>query len=209
MPSANDRLAQGSPPESGGGDLFYPCETARIAIYDASGAAPRVEEVDPIETGEFISLLATRTFELARALGGRVPFSVISEVVENYIHASFRGPVVTILDSGNTIRFSDQGPGIADKARALEPGYTTASLSMKRYIRGVGSGLPLARECLSFAHGTLEVEDNLGAGTVVTVSVAPPRPEPRPEDSPDAQARDADDTTKGQMPSCVRSRRQP
>lgn len=153
-------------------ERFCPVECARIAVYDGAGSAPRVEEVAIADTGEYIALLASRTYELARAMGGRVPFSVINEVVENYIHADFRGPVVTILDSGNTIRFSDQGPGIKDKDRALEPGFTTASAAMKRYIRGVGSGLPLVRECLSLNEGTVEVEDNLGSGAVVTVSVA-------------------------------------
>ena len=173
--------AQDTPPCDDTG-LLRPREAARIAIYDASGAAPRVEEVAPIETSEYIARLATRTYDLARALGGLVPYSVISEIVENYIHAGFRGPVVTILDSGNTIRFSDQGPGIKDKSRAMEPGYTTASAHMKPYIRGVGSGLPLARECLSFAHGSLDVQDNLGTGAVVTVSVA------RPPKTPEALA---------------------
>ena len=164
-----------------------PSESARIAIYDVAGSAPRVEEVTPVETGEYISALATRTYELARAIGGQMPFSVISEVVENYIHAGFRGPVVTILDSGNTIRFSDQGPGIRDKLRALEPGYTTASTDMKCYIRGVGSGLPLVRECLSLRGGTLEVQDNLGAGAVVTVSVSSSEKERSPSPVPPLQ----------------------
>ncbi len=153
-------------------ERFCPSECARIAVYDGAGSAPRVEEVAIADTGEYIALLASRTYELARAMGGRVPFSVINEVVENYIHADFRGPVVTILDSGNTIRFSDQGPGIKEKDKVLEPGFTTASAPMKRYIRGVGSGLPLVRECLSFSEGTVEVEDNLGCGAVVTVTVA-------------------------------------
>jgi hypothetical protein len=104
-------------------------------------------------------------------LGGRVPYSVINELVENYVHADFRGPVVSILDAGNTIRFSDQGPGIKDKEKAVEPGYTTASVDMKRYIRGVGSGLPLVRDSLSLNDGSLRIDDNLGSGTVVTVSV--------------------------------------
>ncbi|MDP2299490.1 MAG: ATP-binding protein, partial [Actinomycetota bacterium] len=37
--------------------------------------------------------------------------------------------------------------------------------------KGVGSGLPVARECLGFSGGTIEVEDNLGSGTVVTIQM--------------------------------------
>ena len=44
---------------------------------------------------------------------------------------------------------------------------------MKRYIRGVGSGLPLVKEYLSFSHGRISIEDNMHSGAVVTVSVAP------------------------------------
>ena len=42
---------------------------------------------------------------------------------------------------------------------------------MKRYIRGVGSGLPIVREYLESSHGTITIEDNMGAGSVVTISV--------------------------------------
>ena len=45
---------------------------------------------------------------------------------------------------------------------------------MKRIIRGVGSGLPIVRETLTFAGGTIEIEDNLGRGTVVTLRAAAP-----------------------------------
>lgn len=175
-----------------------PCP-ARIAVYDALGAPPRVEEIAPVPVGDYISQLASRTYEIARAMGGSIPFSVVSEVVENYIHADFREPVVTILDSGDTIRFADQGPGIADKRRAVEPGYTTATREMKRYVRGVGSGLPLARECLSFSGGSLQIEDNLGCGAVVTVSnktgepvmreaQQPSSKRPQPDQHPPARA---------------------
>ena len=43
---------------------------------------------------------------------------------------------------------------------------------MKRYIRGVGSGLPIVREYLDYSHGTISIEDNLGTGAVVTISLS-------------------------------------
>jgi len=167
------RFHAGDSPSSPFGTAALPNDDpgpARIAVYDAAGAPPRVEEIAPQPVGEYISHLASRTYEIARAMGGSIPFSVVNEVVENFIHADFREPVVTILDSGDTIRFSDQGPGIANKRLAVEPGYTTATREMKRYVRGVGSGLPLAKECLSFSGGSLVIEDNLGCGAVVTVT---------------------------------------
>lgn len=146
---------------------------ARIAIYDSLATAPRVEEVDASDLGEAIEKVASRTYNLARERGGGVPYTIIREIAENLIHAGFTEVVVTILDDGNTVRFADQGPGITDKQRVFLPGFSTATAEMKRHIKGVGSGLPIVKECLSFASGTVEIDDNLGRGTVVTLRVAP------------------------------------
>jgi hypothetical protein len=161
-----------------------PPTEARIAIYDGLIAAPRVEDLLADDLAAAIEQLASRTFNLARERGGPIPYTIIREVSENLIHAGFREVVVTILDDGSTIRFSDQGPGIPDKEKVFIPGFTTANASMKRIIRGVGSGLPIVRETLAFTGGTIEIDDNLGTGTVVTLRAALPVEEPMIE--PDA-----------------------
>lgn len=145
----------------------------RIAVYDSLTAPPRVEEVLGENPRSMIEALSARTYQLSHDGGGVLPYVVIREIVENLIHANFDEVVVSILDGGNTIRFADQGPGITDKERAFQPGFSTASEDMKRVIKGVGSGLPVARECLSFAGGTVVIEDNLDRGTVVTLQAAP------------------------------------
>ena len=145
---------------------------ARVAVYDDLAAAPYVEDVGPAPARTFIEELAQRVFSLAAERGGSIPYTVVREVSENLMHAGFAEPVVSILDSGRTIRFSDQGPGIADKQRALLPGYSTATAEMKQVIRGVGSGLPLVRDFLALRGGSLTVEDNLRRGSVITVSCA-------------------------------------
>jgi hypothetical protein len=144
-------------------------------VYEAPGAAPRVEEIDPGPTGEYIERLTTAVHRLAREQGSDIPYTVLREVTENFIHAHFAEPVVSILERGMTVRFADQGPGIADKENAVLPGFTTAAGEMKRYIRGVGSGLPLVRDYLSISGGTLVIEDNLGCGSVVTICSHPPK----------------------------------
>lgn len=146
---------------------------ARIAVYDTLGAAPRVEDVEAQGLADAIEQLASRTYNIARERGGTIPYTIIREVSENLIHAGFSEVVVTILDDGNTVRFADQGPGIPDKEKAFLPGFSTATREMKRVIRGVGSGLPIVRETLGFAGGAVDVEDNLGSGTVVTLKAAP------------------------------------
>ena len=149
-----------------------PTAPALIAVYDTLAAPPRIEEVRSDTPRGLIEALATRTYRLSHEAGGEVPYVVIREVVENFMHAAFDEVVVSILDKGRTIRFSDQGPGIPDKQRAFEPGFSTADEFMKRVIKGVGSGLPVAREYLTFSGGTIEIDDNLGSGTVVTLRVS-------------------------------------
>jgi predicted transcriptional regulator len=151
-----------------------PAAGARIAVYDGLIAAPRVEELLADDLGAAIEQLASRTYNLARERGGSIPYTIIREVSENLIHAGFREVVVTILEDGALIRFADQGPGIPDKEKVFLPGFSTATADMKRVIRGVGSGLPIVRETLAFAGGTIEIDDNLGSGTVVTLKSAPP-----------------------------------
>lgn len=144
--------------------------TARIAVYDNLLSAPHVTEVEPAPTGEFIEKLSTSVYEQAKEAGGTIPYTVIREVAENFIHAQFKEATVSILDNGNTIRFSDQGPGIPYKDKAQLPGFTSATEAMKPYIRGVGSGLPIVKEYLDYSGGEITIEDNLGAGSVVTIS---------------------------------------
>jgi hypothetical protein len=166
----SDSVAAMRPPAPGGSPLYSHIRTrARVAVYEAPAAAPRVEDIEVAPVGDFIEALTTRVYELAREQGGSVPYTAIREVTENFIHADFAEPVVSILDGGMTIRFADQGPGISDKDRAVMPGFTTASGEMKHYIRGVGSGLPIVRDYLLVSGGSLIIEDNLGGGSVVTL----------------------------------------
>jgi hypothetical protein len=152
----------------------------RVAVYDSPSALPKVHELTGRDYQDFVNLMADKTYELSHSKGGRIPFTVIREVVENLIHAYFEEAIITILDDGNTIRVSDQGPGIKDKEAAFSPGFSTATREMKQFIRGVGSGLPVAREMIEVAGGKITVEDNLGQGAVVTLSLGPLPPEPEP-----------------------------
>lgn len=161
--------------------------TALIAVYDAPAAAPRTEEVRASSDTDLIENIASRSYALAKEAGGDIPYTVLREVAENLIHADFREPVISVLDGGRTVRIADQGPGMADKDRAVLPGFTSATRRMKRLIRGVGSGLPIVSDYLGCAGGLLEIEDNLGEGTVVTVrsgSGQPPSSSRPPATSP-------------------------
>ncbi len=157
-------------------DYSYVSSPARIALYDDMLSSPRIIDISPAETGEFIGTLSAEIYNQAQQLGGSIPYTVISQVTENFIHAAFKEMVISIFDSGNTIRFTDQGPGISDKEKAQQPGYSSATREMKNYINGVGSGLPIVREYLETKHGTIHIEDNLNSGAVVTISLVEEKP---------------------------------
>ena len=146
---------------------------ARIAVYDDAAAAPRVVVVEPRDVRGYLEEITSTVNRLSHEQGGTIPFMVIREIVENFIHAYFQAPTITILDGGNTIRFSDQGPGIKEKSLALEYGTSSATEEMKQYIRGVGSGLPYVQQYMVDKGGSLEIEDNIAGGTVVTISTHP------------------------------------
>jgi len=140
----------------------------RIAVYDDLKVSPRLIEVSAADYDELIGALSTKVYQLAQEKGSATPFTVIKELVENLLHARFKEVTISILNDGS-IKISDQGPGISNKEKALEPGFTTATAPLKRYIKGVGSGLPIANEAMKFVGGNLLIEDNLSKGTVITL----------------------------------------
>ncbi len=165
-------------------DYSYISSPARIAIYDSLKTAPRVIQVQGGPTHEYIEHIASLTYKNAKEQGGMIPYTVIREVSENFIHAEFCEVVVSIFDQGNTIRFADQGPGIKNKNLVQEPGFSSAIEPMKRYIRGVGSGLPIVKDYLETSHGRIEIEDNVNQGSVVTISLVPASEKQAPSPTP-------------------------
>jgi hypothetical protein len=151
--------------------------TARIAVYDDLLSSPKIIDIEPSDTKTYIGNLAATIYSEAKSLGGSIPYAVILQVAQNFIHAYFCEIVVSILDKGNTIRFSDQGPGIPDKEKAKQPGYSSATSQMKKYIDGVGSGLPIVKEYLETKHGIISIEDNINRGSVITISLNSPKTE--------------------------------
>ena len=156
---------------------------ARIAVYPP-GADPEITEIAAADPRSATAKFTRSVMGKVRELGGEVPEEAVREVVENLIHAEYRGVIVSVLDGGNVVRVSDRGPGIQNKERAVEFGFSGASSAALEEIRGVGAGLGMARFAAEKAGGSLTVEDNIGGGTVATILVgeAPPsRPEePRP-----------------------------
>ena len=149
--------------------------STRIAVYDDMLSTPHVCVIEPADVRTYLEETTNTVYRCMREQGGSISLMVIREIVENFIHANFAEPIISILDGGNTIRIADQGPGIEDKERAFEFGVTSADRSKKRYIRGTGAGFPMVQQYLENVGGAVSIEDNLGQGTVVTVSMDPAR----------------------------------
>jgi anti-sigma regulatory factor (Ser/Thr protein kinase)/DNA-binding transcriptional ArsR family regulator len=143
----------------------------RIAVYPSDGT-PEITEVSAANPGSATQKFTRFVTEKAREAGGGVPEEAIREVVENLIHAGYRGVVISVLEEGNVVRVSDKGPGVENKSRAMEFGFSGAAPETLGEIRGVGAGLGIARAAAEKVGGTVTIEDNIGGGTVATVSVA-------------------------------------
>jgi DNA-binding transcriptional ArsR family regulator len=142
----------------------------RIAVYPRDGE-PEVTEVAAANPGSATAKFTRFVSDKVEEAGGRVPEASVREVIENLVHADYRGVVISILDAGNVVRVSDKGPGVQDKERAMEFGFSGATPEALREIRGVGAGLGIARAAAEKVGGTVVIEDNIGGGAVATISV--------------------------------------
>jgi len=146
----------------------------RIALYDNMRSIPRVIDSEYENITDFINDTSQKTYNLSHEMGGKIPYTIIREIIENLIHAEFKEIAISIMSEGNHIMVSDQGPGIDDKEKAVLPGYTSATSTMKQYIRGVGSGLPIVKETITFSGGIIDISDNMRQGTVISLKIASP-----------------------------------
>ncbi len=150
----------------------------RIAVYPRGGE-PEVTEVAAANPRSATATFTRLVMDEVREVGGKVPEESVREVVDNLVHAQYRGVVISILDAGNVVRVSDKGPGVQHKERAMEFGFSGATPEALSEIRGVGAGLGIARAAAAAVGGTVSIEDNIGGGTVATISGGGERSEPK------------------------------
>jgi signal transduction histidine kinase len=108
---------------------------------------------------------------------------IVSNLVANAIKFTSEGRVTIHLDelhAARRIRVEDTGPGIAapfhreifEPFRHIEP-------TPKRTTKGTGLGLAMVRQLVATLHGRVELESEVGRGTVFSVTLpdldAPPR----------------------------------
>lgn len=166
--------------------------SVRIAVYRGS-EGPEITEVAAANPRAATAKISRLIMERASE---RIPEVAVREIVENLIHAEYRGVIISVLDNGSVVRVSDKGPGVWDKSRAMEFGFSGARPEALREIRGIGAGLGMARQAVEKVGGTIIVEDNIGGGTVATISassesVAPPETTTGQEELPRRRYPDA------------------
>jgi hypothetical protein len=142
----------------------------RIAVYPRSGE-PEVTEVAAANPRSATAKFTRFVMDMVGEAGGRVPEESVREIIENLVHAGYLGVVISVLDGGDVVRVSDKGPGVQHKERAMEFGFSGATPEALREIRGVGAGLGIARAAAAKVGGTVTIEDNIGGGTVATISI--------------------------------------
>ncbi len=126
------------------------------------------EVVVPIRVDADVLLARQRARELAKSLKFSASeltliATAISEVARNIVTYAKHGEVVLKLVSqgrrrGIRVVAQDQGPGIADIARAMEDGFSTSS--------SLGLGLPGSKRLMD----DFDIVSVLGKGTTVTMT---------------------------------------
>jgi len=128
--------------------------------------------VDEVSVRISSDLDLVRAREQGRVLAGQLGFTqsdltlvatAISELARNIVRYARRGEIVLRQAEdggvpGIVIIARDEGPGIPDVNRAMEPGYSTAG--------GLGLGLPGVRRIMD----KFEIVSEVNRGTVVTVT---------------------------------------
>jgi serine/threonine-protein kinase RsbT len=127
------------------GDLVIPIK-ADVDVVTARQRARVLVSGLRFSTSE-LTLIATAISEVARNI---VSYAGSGEIVLRIVQQGPRRGLLVIA--------RDQGPGIADIARAMEDGYSTS--------RGLGLGLPGSRRLMD----EFELASELGKGTEVTMT---------------------------------------
>lgn len=179
-------LSQVSYPPSRGSSGFDMEPTSGLLVIYGDGTVPSISEVSFVDVESFCDALTHRTSQALENLNILIPTYVISEIVNNFIFANFQDAIISISNGGQTISFSDHGPGIQDVGQSMRVGFSSATAFHRRYIRGAGAGFEVVSMFLRDCGGSLFVEDNIGGGTVVTLQLAsmpgPPHTSPRGKD---------------------------
>ena len=97
----------------------------------------------------------------------RVAIAIYEGEINMVIHAEGGEITVSVNDEEIRMVLKDQGPGIEDVEKALQPGYSTASEHARNMGFGAGMGLPNMKKYTD----DIQIETEKGVGTTVTMTV--------------------------------------
>ena len=97
----------------------------------------------------------------------RVAVAMYEAEMNIIIHSLGGKLFVTIFPDHVVVKAIDRGPGIADVARAMQQGFSTASEKVREMGFGAGMGLPNIKRCAD----KFEIKSTLGTWTELTIEV--------------------------------------
>ena len=126
-----------------------------IYYWGASGiGSASVTPVDPgavdlhhsMNPVDYIESCASIAYGLSYAQGGRIPYTIIRELVENFLHARGGSSSVFIGPGGNGMAFIDTGHGLPDGVDPYTSRTSCADIDIEPFIRGPGTGFQIVRD---------------------------------------------------------------
>lgn len=129
----------------------------------------RVDGGDFVRAGEASGSmkLSLKKLGLPPELIRRAAVCMYEGEINMVIHASGGQAEIIVDMDALTIRLVDTGPGIADVARAMEEGFSTASDAVRDMGFGAGMGLPNMKRYSD----EMTIESAAGEGTAVTMKL--------------------------------------
>ena len=97
----------------------------------------------------------------------RIAIAMYEAEINMVIHANGGKAVADIYLDKIVVTLADSGCGIADIDQAMQPGFSTASDSVRSLGFGAGMGLPNIKKYTD----QFEIESTVGVGTTITMTV--------------------------------------
>lgn len=145
----------------------------REEIKEGRGEAAKVIRLEfSVEGGDFINggeasskiKRYLQNLGLSKDIIKRVAVASYEMEMNIVIHA-YRGKLIVEISSDKImIKAIDEGPGIEDIDKAIQPGYSTASPKVRELGFGAGMGLPNIISCSD----EFDIKSTVGVGTEVT-----------------------------------------
>ena len=93
--------------------------TTRISVYDDMLSTPRVIVVEQADVRTYLEDVTNTVHRTMKEQGGHLSLMIIRELVENFIHAQFSEPVISILDTATRFALRIRAPASTTRSARL------------------------------------------------------------------------------------------